>query len=62
MARAGVVGLATVVPGVVAWVVVGALNPPHHDLSDIATGLMQLGASVLAAATGFVVSLVVTRP
>jgi hypothetical protein len=38
------------------------LNPPHHDLSDIATGLMQLGLTVLAAAAGFAVSLVLTRP
>jgi hypothetical protein len=57
-----VVVAATVVPAVVVWLVVGTLNPPHRDLSDIATGLMQLGLSVLAAAAGFVVSLVVTRP
>lgn len=60
-ARVAVVLSATVVPAVVAWVLVGAANPPHHDLSDIGTGLLQLALAVLAAVTGLALAVALTR-
>ncbi|MGH8862831.1 MAG: hypothetical protein ACRDVG_16620 [Jatrophihabitantaceae bacterium] len=62
VARAGVVVTATILPAVIVWLVIGAANPPHHDLSDIGTGLIQLGLGMLAAAIGFAGSLVATKP
>ncbi len=59
--RAGVVAAATVLPAVAVWLLVGWANPPQHDLSDVATGLMQLFFAGLAAVTGLTVALVVTR-
>lgn len=59
--RVIIVVAATVLPAVVVWNWIGWANPLHHDLSDIATGLMQLFFSVFAALAGLVIALVVTR-
>ena len=59
--RVLIVVAATVLPAVVVWNGIGWANPLHHDLSDIATGLMQLFFSAFAALAGLVITLVAPR-
>ena len=60
-ARAAVVALATIAPAVAVWEAIGWSNPPHHDLSDAATGLMQVLFAGLAALIGLATSVALTR-
>jgi hypothetical protein len=53
--------MATIVPAIAVWEAIGWASPPHHDLSDAATGLMRLFFAVLAAVVGMVTSVAATR-
>jgi hypothetical protein len=59
--RAVIVTVATLAPAIAVWLAIGWANPPHHDLSDAATGLMQLLFAGLAALAGLAISAAATR-
>jgi hypothetical protein len=56
-----VIAVATLAPGIAVWNGIGWANPPHHDLSDVGTGLMQFLFGSLAALAGLTISVVATR-
>ena len=60
-ARAAIIAIGTITPAVVVWVGIALANPPHHDLSDAGTGLIQLFFSALAAVLGLTLSVIATR-
>lgn len=61
VARVAIVALATFAPAVAIWTAIGWANPPHHDLSDAATGLMQLFFAAIAGLMGLAASVLATR-
>ena len=45
-----------VVPFAVLGAIVGELNPPRHDMSDVVTGLMQLMFGTIGGVVGSLVA------
>lgn len=55
------VAAATLGPAIGVAALMRGADPPQHDLSDIATGLIQLVVTAVAGALGLVTALAATR-
>jgi hypothetical protein len=59
--RAAAIAVGFLIPSVIVYVLLRSAWPPQHDLSDIATGVLQILLAFAAGVIGALVVGVLTR-